>query len=210
MKYVIAFTIIIVVGLAGWWGYSTYLKPKPSPSSALTQTSALSPAVEALLTQKLALLTDLVANASLVKAVETAGSTNAKLTQSQIQELDAKWQKSAATDPFITQFLTNSMAQTLFTFQEQNPGFAELFVTDKVGLNVGQTNKTSDYYQADEDWWTGAYNAGRGRSYHREIEYDESAKSESIALYVPIFSTDKQVIGVIKAVLDITAINKEL
>ena len=126
MKYVIAFTIIIVVGLAGWWGYSTYLKPKPSPSSALTQTSALSPAVEALLTQKLALLTDLVANASLVKAVETAGSTNAKLTQSQIQELDAKWQKSAATDPFITQFLTNSMAQTLFTFQEQNPGFAEL------------------------------------------------------------------------------------
>ena len=114
-------------------------------------------------------------------------------------------------DEFIKPFLINEVAVKLREFQEENAGFYEIFVTDMYGLNVGQTNKTTDYYQADEDWWIGAYNMGEGRSYHGQIEFDESAQTEAISLYVPIIDpiTD-EVIGVVKVVMNITAIKIEL
>ena len=106
--------------------------------------------------------------------------------------------------------MENETAQILTVFQENNPEFPEIFVTDKVGLNVGQTNKTSDYYQADEDWWVKAYNNGTGKTYYGEIEYDESSKSESIALYNPVFNSQREVVGVFKAVLSLSALQREL
>ena len=73
------------------------------------------------------------------------------------------------------------------------------------------TNKTSDYYQADEAWWTETYANGLGKSLFGAIEYDESALAEAIPIYVPITDPDTgSAIGVMKAVCDITAIKMEL
>ena len=73
------------------------------------------------------------------------------------------------------------------------------------------TNKTSDYYQADEDWWIQSYNEGQGKTFHGAIEYDESAKAEAIPLYMPIMDPDtNKAIGVMKVIIDITAIKMEL
>ena len=79
------------------------------------------------------------------------------------------------------------------------------------GLNAGQTNKTTDYYQADEDWWIGAYNSGKGKASHGTIEFDESAQTEAISLYIPVMDgINNKAIGVIKAVVSITAIKMDL
>ena len=76
---------------------------------------------------------------------------------------------------------------------------------------MAESNKTSDYLQADESWWTKAFAGGSGDTHHGAIEYDESARSEAISLYVPVIDPDtRQAIGVIKAVCDITAIKMEL
>ena len=84
-------------------------------------------------------------------------------------------------------------------------------VTDKRGLICGETNKTTDYYQADEQWWITAYNLGKGKSYYGGIEYDESAMAEVISIYVPVIDPGiNKAIGVIKAACDITAIKMEL
>ena len=96
-------------------------------------------------------------------------------------------------------------------FQEAHDGFPEIFVTDRHGLIVAQTNKTSDYNQADEDWWTRTFGDGAGQTHHGPIEYDESAQAEAISIYVPVVDPgSKKTIGVMKAVCDITAIKMEL
>ena len=64
-----------------------------------------------------------------------------------------------------------------------------MFVTDKYGALVASTNRTSDYYQADEDWWQAAYNNGEGAIYFGQPEFDESSQSFGIIMAVPIIYT---------------------
>ena len=86
-------------------------------------------------------------------------------------------------------------------------------IEPKIGMRLiaAATNRTSDYLQADEAWWSETFSAGQGKSHYGAIEYDDSAYSESIPLYVPIIDPQtSKVIGVLKAVCDITAIKMEL
>ncbi len=78
----------------------------------------------------------------------------------------------------------------------------ELFMTDRRGALVASTNKTTDYYQADEEWWQRAFNGGLGSVYRSEMEYDESSQAEAWALSAPIFDADGNLQGVIKVVVD--------
>src|SRR5262249_20352125 len=155
-------------------------------------------------------LEKLASDSALIDQVTASGIKDSSLTQDQINKIDTDWKNTKGDSDFSKQFLNNPTALILKKFQEDNPGYPEIFVTNKEGLNVGQTNKTSDYLQSDEDWWTTAYNNGKGLATHGEIEYDQSAQSRSISLYVPVYGTDKSVIGVIKAVLDIATIQQEL
>ena len=153
----------------------------------------------------------LVSNPLIIEEVKKANESHEGITPEEIEELDQKWRTSDGIDDFIRPFLMNDVAEKLLLFQEENLGFSEIFITDEIGLNVGQTNKTTDYYQADEEWWIEAYNSGEGMMSHGSIEFDESAQAEAISLYVPIYDPDTQrVIGVTKAVLSIAAIKIEL
>lgn len=152
-----------------------------------------------------------LANPTVLEAIKASNDKNSAITEAQIQELDGKWKGASLTDEFIRVHLTNPCAKELLSFQSANDGFVEIFIADKHGLNVCQTNKTSDYYQADEDWWISTYASGKGKSGHGEIEYDESARSESIPVFVPVKEPNSaETIGVAKAVIDLTAIKRML
>jgi hypothetical protein len=167
--------------------------------------------VKAVLRHKTALLEKIAADPIITEAVKASNQKNETLTDSEIKELDKQWQDAKGLDDFIKPFITNPCAEFLVEFQDENPEFPEIFVTDRQGLIVAETNKTSDYYQRDEDWWNATYDGGRGKTHYGVIEYDESARSEAISLYVPVTDSDtEEVIGVIKAVCDITAIKMEL
>ena len=136
---------------------------------------------------------------------------NKNLSASDIADLDKKWQEAEGIDDFIKPYITNDCALYLVSFQDSNDVFSEIFITDVKGLIIWETNKTSDFYQADEDWWVQTYNNGTGNEFYGKIEYDESSRSEAIPVYVPVFDPETNVvIGVIKAVCDITAIKLEL
>ena len=109
----------------------------------------------------------------IIELVRESNDQNRDISLSQIKRLDANWMASDGIDEFIKGFITNETSQILQEFQEANDGYPEIFIADAKGLIVGLTNKTSDYYQADEDWWVQGYNEGRGQSFHGEIEYDE-------------------------------------
>ena len=133
------------------------------------------------------------------------------MSDKDIAELERQWSASPQMNELAKSLVTNEGAQWLIDFQEQHDGFSEIFVTDTRGLIAAATNRTSDYLQADESWWVETFNTGKGKSHYGAIEYDESAYSESIPLYVPIIDPQtSRAIGVLKAVCDITAIKMEL
>jgi len=78
----------------------------------------------------------------------------------------------------------------------------ELFMTDQRGVVVGSTGKTTDYYQADEEWWQRAFNGGLGSVHCTEIQFDESSHAEAWALAAPIYDAHGEVQGVVKVVVD--------
>lgn len=168
------------------------------------------PEVESVIRSKADNLRPILSNNSIIEEVRASNQKNKYLTFEEISVLDEKFRKSNGNDNFAEQFSTNRAAKELIEFQEDNPVFSEIFITDKFGLNVAQTNKTTDYYQADEEWWINAYNDGEGKEHHGSIEFDESAQAEAISIYVPIIDRNiNEIIGISKAVLSIAALKLE-
>jgi hypothetical protein len=204
-----ALVVILLAGGLGWWYMQNSSSTSPSQTGANNASTKLAPEVEAVLTQKTEILTELAADASIVNAVRVSNEKNKLISEDEIQRMDAEWQASKTVTSFIAQFMSNPTALQLVAFQKIHPEFKEIFVTDASGLNVGQTDKTSDYYQADESWWLDSYDNGRGSVSHGSIEFDESSQTEAISLYVPVMDGGKA-IGVFKGVLDLSAISDEL
>ncbi|MBN2566319.1 MAG: HAMP domain-containing protein, partial [Candidatus Eisenbacteria bacterium] len=78
--------------------------------------------------------------------------------------------------------------------------FSEVFVTNRYGANVAQSQRTSDYYQADEGWWQEAKKRGL---YVTDVQYDESAGVYSIDVCVRVDDSEGRFFGVLKAVVNV-------
>ncbi len=123
-----------------------------------------------------------------------------------IRVAEEGWQSGA--DAARVQTITeNELSQALRDdlecsdyYQERDPVYGEIFFTNKYGVNVAQTQKTSDYYQADESWWQKAKADG---SYVGPIQYDESSGMYEVDVAVRLADADGRFAGVAKAVLNI-------
>ncbi|MBW2990742.1 HAMP domain-containing protein [Candidatus Woesearchaeota archaeon] len=128
--------------------------------------------------------------------------------QRYINEEDQKWISAPKEEitPFMEKLINNVLSQRLrerMNFYEEKYGyrvFGEVFVTNKYGVNVAQTGKTSDYRQDDEEWWQ---NAKRDGLYIADIEYDRSAGVYSTDVGIRIDDENGNFIGVMKVVLNI-------
>ena len=203
-----AFGASAVTWLAGCRGTAD-TAPVEEGRMGPVESRELSPEVKNILKGKTELVATLACEDRIVSAVLEANRENQALSDEEIFERDARWQATTGIDEFIKPFLTNDCADVLVEFQEAHDGFPELLVTDSRGLLVAASNKSSDYLQADEAWWLKTYDEGSGHI--GSLEYDQSARSESISVCVPIHDPHgHRVIGVIKAVCDVTAIKLEL
>ncbi|MEE9323115.1 MAG: ATP-binding protein, partial [Candidatus Aenigmarchaeota archaeon] len=131
--------------------------------------------------------------------------------QDHINEKDREWisvPKGTIT-PFMQELMNNELSMELkeiVDFHEEKYGymvFGEIFVTNKHGVNVGQTGKTTDYYQADEEWWQNAKENGLNVE---NLEYDRSAGLYSIDIETRIDDEDGNFEGILKAVLNVREI----
>jgi signal transduction histidine kinase len=80
------------------------------------------------------------------------------------------------------------------------PVFPEVFVTNLHGVNIAQTNRTSDYRQNDEEWWIQALQQGFHVS---DVHFDESAGVHSTDICLRIDDSHGHALGVMKAVFNI-------
>ena len=202
---------VLVVGAVVFLWFGSKVQEQNNGSAEEYANTVFIPEVEAVLNGKIAMISALVQDRVIVEEIRKSNERNKNLSLQKILELDKQWREAADSDDFIQRFLNNAVALRLIEFQKENSGFPEIFVVDAHGLNVGQTNKTTDFYQADEDWWVRSYNKGAGLAFHGPIEFDESAHTVAVALYVPVVdSLTNRVIGVTKTIVDIASIKSEL
>lgn len=142
---------------------------------------------------------------------EFAAESNNKYTGenaaiiNRIIELDNRWRAADDSNLLIRDVVDNQIADELREFRQAFPNHVEVFVTDKYGANIAATNRTTDYYQADEDWWKTAYNLGNGSIYLGQPEFDESSQTYSVIMAVPL-SYEGQVVGILRSTLDATSL----
>jgi signal transduction histidine kinase len=135
--------------------------------------------------------------------VDDLATHKAELPPARLAELDAVWPTIALTEEPMAGVLNHPLAVKLRRFKEDNPAVVKVLVTDRFGQLVAATQRTEDFYQADEDWWRQAYGGGQGMIYVSPATYDQSTRTWSLNLCVPICK-DKAVVGVAKAVVDIS------
>jgi hypothetical protein len=150
-----------------------------------------------------------LANSSLVKMgtdpviVDAVKAENAKgKTLAQIQEMDKKWMAHAGVADYMKVLMESPCGSHLRAIQKASPYFAEMFVMDNQGANVAMTDKTSDYWQGDEDKFKESYKGGTGAIHISDVKFDDSTQAYLVQVSVPVKDADK-VIGAITIGIDV-------
>lgn len=135
----------------------------------------------------------------LVDAVRTANALHpAEGLNALIRERDLEWIANKRQTPTADACLHNPAASFLKDYQQRDSSrYGEIFVTDHHGATVAMTKRLSDYYQADEEWWSGGYNEGHGGIFLDDRGFDASIQSIALGAVAPIFDGD-ELIGILK------------
>lgn len=115
--------------------------------------------------------------------------SRADLTQEQILALDARWrdERDRERKPLIVATLSNPLSAYLTRIQARSSGlYAEIFVTDRVGLNAGQSSVTTDMWQGDEAKFQETFDKGSGAIFIDEAEWNEETKTWRAQLNVTV------------------------
>lgn len=75
--------------------------------------------------------------------------------------------------------------------------YAEIFVMDSVGLNVGQSSITSDFWQGDEAKFQNTFPNGPDAVFVDEAEYNENSDVWLAQLNMTMSDADRQPIGAV-------------
>ena len=145
-------------------------------------------------------------NPVLVAAVK---AQNAKgMTLDEIKKRDEAWMATSGVDDFMKEMMNNDAAKELAKIEKSKPFFDELFLMDDLGANVAMTNKTSDYWQGDEEKFTGSFNNGAGGLDVGKVKFDKSAQAYLVQVSVPVMEGGKA-IGAITIGINIDELEKK-
>lgn len=138
-------------------------------------------------------IAEIASSSEVIAAVKAQNTQTAGHDQAKIDELDKTWraEAEAVDQPMIDAVLENDLSGYLADLQDGSDGlFTEIFVMDAKGLNVGQSDVTSDYWQGDEAKWQETYGAGSGSVHISDLEEDESTQLLQSQVSVPVVDPD--------------------
>jgi hypothetical protein len=145
-------------------------------------------------------------SADVVDAVKAQNAKNATLAQADVDKLDKQWRAEvdASAKPLIDATLGNALSKFLMAKKSENPEvITEMFVMDDKGLNVGQSDVTSDYWQGDEAKWQKTFSMGPDAVFVDEIEKDESTQALQSQVSVTIKDSSGAAVGAITIGLNV-------
>jgi len=142
-----------------------------------------------------------------VDAVKAQNTKHAGLTPDKIDALDKQWraETKAPAKPLINEVMGNPLSAFLKKKEAEGKGLVtEIFVMDNKGLNVGQSDITSDYWQGDEAKWQKTYSVGPTAVFVDKVEKDESTQKFQTQVSISIVDpAGGAVIGAVTVGLDV-------
>jgi len=146
-------------------------------------------------------------NPLVVNAIKAQNAKNAAMTQADVDKLDKQWmaETKASDKPLINGVLGNELSKYLKKVEDDSKGLiTEIFVMDDKGLNVGQSDVTSDYWQGDEAKWQKTFKVGADAIHISDVSQDESTQKFQSQLSLPVVDPDtKKPIGAVTIGIDV-------
>jgi len=145
-------------------------------------------------------------------SIKNQNTKYGNLSQSDIDALDKKWRGETKADekPLISSVLSNPLSSYLTRIQAHSIGlYSEMFVMDKNGLNVGQSNISSDYWQGDEAKFQKTYSKGKDAVFIDEPEYDDKLGIWRVQVNIAISNEDNsEVIGAVTVEMNLSELER--
>lgn len=126
---------------------------------------------------------------TVISAIKAQNERHAGLGASDIDKMDKQWRAEVKGngEQMIAKVLANELSAFLKQVKSDSQGlYTEIFVMDNKGLNVGQSDVTSDYWQGDEAKWQETFAKGPDALHISEVEEDESTQTFQSQVSVPI------------------------
>ena len=124
-------------------------------------------------------LRDMMVSRVALISLEAQNRRLGAIDAAEIEHMDQQWRAEAESDnqPLIAQLMGNPLSSYLIRKKAESNGlFAEMFVFDAKGMNVGQSSVTSDYWQGDEDKYLETFAKGPAAVFVDEIEFNEETR----------------------------------
>ncbi|MDQ6978767.1 MAG: hypothetical protein Q9M09_01170 [Mariprofundaceae bacterium] len=127
----------------------------------------------------------------IIQAVKAHNKQNLSLAY--IKELDQAWINGEAQE-LVMAVQQNDTALYLKKRVENNKRlYVEAFLCDEQGAVVAEYPKTSDYWQGDEDKFIESFNNGHGKNRIGALKFDESTKTYSVQISIPVIDEGKTI-----------------
>jgi hypothetical protein len=143
---------------------------------------------------------------AVIDAVKAQNAKHAALDQAKIDALDKQWraETKAAAKPLINEVMGNPLSAYLKKKEGESKGLVtEIFVMDNKGLNVGQSDVTSDYWQGDEAKWQKTFSVGPNAVFVDKVDKDESTQKFQTQVSISVVDSAGTVIGAVTVGLDV-------
>jgi len=139
---------------------------------------------------------------------EAASGSKRAFDAGAARDLEQQWMKTPSLPAALKDLFGTRASLFLAEVSKDDAVYRELFVTDRFGRVVAASRKTSNYIQADEDWWREAFGDGvHGQLSVSDVRWDNSAKAFALEIALPVTeSSGGALAGVLKVVADIREI----
>ncbi|WP_245944016.1 hypothetical protein [Acuticoccus kandeliae] len=146
-----------------------------------------------------------------LRSVANQNRARSGISPAEVERLDTQWRaelKSPA-KPLIAATLANPLSNYLTRLQAHSLGlYCEIIVMDAYGLNVAQSNITSDYWQGDEAKWQRTYSVGPGTVFIDDAEWNDESKTWRAQVNLTIESPGEGVIGAATFEINLTELQR--
>lgn len=161
MRKILMFSLCVIVGFS----YMTSVQAQQAPpSKSLINKSVIKN------------IREFIDSDTVRLSIKNQNMKYANFSQADIDKLDSQWRKERkiSDQPLISATLSNPLSSYLTKVQARSQGlYSEIFVMDDKGLNIGQSNISSDYWQGDEAKFQKTYPKGPKAVFIGEPEYNK-------------------------------------
>lgn len=113
------------------------------------------------------------------------------------------WPQTSEDSPLISNFLNNEVSFDLKELKKRDNSINRILITNKTGVLAALSDKTTNFYYADKDWWQKSYNQSEGKVSIGNIEFDKDTNTWNLPFIVPINDENNVVAGICRIDIDI-------